>query len=91
MSQVLPHLLGGLGLFLYSIYRLSEVLKSIFSDKAKEIIGKYTSNTLLSVLIGTILTVVLGSSSAVIIIIIVFINSKALTFRQAMDLPSSSF
>ena len=86
MKEVLPHLFGGLALFIYAIYRLSEILKTIFSDKAKELIQKYTSNTFLAILLGTIMTVLLGSSSAAIIIVIVFINSKVLTFRQAMGL-----
>jgi len=86
MSQVLPHLLGGLGLFLFAIFKLSEVLQSIFTDKATELIGKYTSNIFLSIFIGTVMTVLLGSSSAGIIIVIVFINSKILTLRQSMGL-----
>lgn len=86
MSNVLPQLLGGIGLFLYAIYRLSEVMKTIFSDKAKSVIEKYTSNTLWAILMGILITILLGSSSAVIILIIVFINSKVLKLRQAMGL-----
>ena len=52
----------------------------------KEVIEKYTSYPLLSLLLGAALTSMLGSSSAVIIIVIVFINSKVLTFRQSMGL-----
>jgi len=84
MNQVLPFLLGGLGLFLYSIYKLSEILKSTFSEKAKEIIKKSAKYTLTTILLGTVLTILLDSSSAVIIMVIVFINSKVLTFRQSM-------
>ena len=86
MSEVLPLLVGGLVLFLYAISQLSEVLKTIFSDKAKGIIQKYTSNIYIALLIGTLLTIILDSSSAVIILVIVFINAHSLSFKQAIGL-----
>jgi len=86
MNEILPLLIGGLALFLYAITKLSEVLKSAFSDSAKGIIKKYTSNIFSAILIGTVLTIFLNSSSAVIILVIVFINAKTLSFRQAIGL-----
>lgn len=85
-AQVLPLLIGGLVLFLYAISRLSMVMKEAFSDRVKEVLHKYTKNILVSVIIGTIVTVVLDSSSAVIILTIIFINAKALSFRNAMGI-----
>ena len=86
MNEILPFVIGGLALFLYAITRLSEVMKDLFSENAKNVIEKYTSNIFMSILIGTILTVILDSSSAVIILVIVFINAKTLTFKQAIGL-----
>lgn len=86
MNEILPLLIGGVVLFLYAISKLSDVLKDIFSERAKEVIVKYTSHVGSSILIGTLLTAILGSSSAVIIIVIVFINAKTLNFRQAIGL-----
>lgn len=86
MNQLLPYLLGGIALFLYAIYQLSGSLGSIFSVKAKDILKKYTGNIFVSILIGTVLTIILDSSSAVIIMLIVFINSKLLTFRNGMGI-----
>jgi phosphate:Na+ symporter len=85
-SEILPLLLGGLVLFLYAIAQLSEVMKTLFSEKAKKFIEKFTSSVVSAILIGTVLTVLLGSSSAVIIIVIVFINAQTLTFKQAVGL-----
>jgi phosphate:Na+ symporter len=84
MDEVLPLLLGGLGLFLYSIFKLSENLNQLFSDRARKLIAKYTSYTWLSLLLGIILTILLQSSSALIIMLIILINSKVLTFRNSM-------
>ena len=86
MNEILPLLVGGLVLFLYAISQLSEVMKDIFSENAKSIIQQYTSNIFSSIFIGTILTIILDSSSAVIILVIVFINAKTLTFKQAIGL-----
>lgn len=86
MTDILPLLLGGLVLFLYAISQLSEVMKDVFSEKAKSAIQKYTTNIFSAILIGTLITIVLDSSSAVIILVIVFINSKVLTFRQAVGI-----
>lgn len=86
MSEIVPLLMGGLVLFLYAISQLSEVMKDIFSDNAKHIIEQYTSNIFSSLLIGTVLTIILDSSSAVIILVIVFINAQTLTFKQAIGL-----
>ncbi len=69
MGEILPLLLGGLVLFLYSITRLSTVLKGFFNEDAKRIIAKYNKNLLYSIITGTVFTILLGSSSAVIIFV----------------------
>lgn len=86
MESVLPLLLGGLVLFLYAITRLSDVMQQLFSQRAKKVLEKYTSNIWSALLIGTLMTILLDSSSAVIILVIVLINAKTLTFRQAIGL-----
>lgn len=86
MGEVLPLLIGGLGLFLYAISKFSEVMENAFSDSAKHTIEKYTKNIFLGIIIGTVATILLDSSSAVIILTIVFINAKTLTFRQAIGI-----
>lgn len=86
MNEILPLLIGGLVLFLYSIKQLSDVMGEIFSERAKGIIQRYTRNVFMSIIVGTILTILLDSSSAVIILTIVFINAGTLSFRQAMGI-----
>lgn len=86
ITEILPLLVGGLVLFLYAIFQLSEVMSAVFTEGAQKVIKRYTSNAVKGVVIGTIATILLGSSSAVIILTIVFINSKALNFRQAIGI-----
>jgi phosphate:Na+ symporter len=86
MYEIILAILAGLVLFLYAVHSLSEVIQTALGENAKSWILKFTSNTFFSVLTGTIVTMLLDSSSAVIIITIVFVNAKLLTFRQAMGI-----
>ena len=86
MKEVLPLLLGGLVLFIYAISQLSGTMRSLFTDKARDIIERSTRNLFVSIIIGTLLTILLDSSSAVIIMTIVFINAGSLSFRNAMGI-----
>lgn len=79
-------ILGGLGLFLYAISHMSDVLKELLGEKAKKLISKFTSNVFTALLTGVVITLILDSSSAVIIMAIVLVKSKALTFRQAIGI-----
>jgi phosphate:Na+ symporter len=79
-------ILGGLGLFLYAITHMSEVLNELLGDKAKKILSKCTRNLFTAILTGIVITLILDSSSAVIIMAIVLVKAKALTFRQAIGI-----
>ncbi len=86
MTEILLSIIAGLVLFLFAVNNLSESIQSIIGDRANSWIQKFTANTFSSLLVGTIVTILLDSSSAVIIITIVLINSQILTFRQAMGI-----
>jgi phosphate:Na+ symporter len=82
--EIILSVLGGLGLFLFAITNLSDTLTGIIGDNAKKWIGKLTTNLITAIITGTIITIVLDSSSAVIILTIVLVKTKALTFRQSL-------
>lgn len=85
-TEVFLTIVAGLVLFLFAVNNLSEILQKIIGKNAKKYIEKFTSSTFKSILVGTLVTILLDSSSAVIIITIVLVNSKILTFRQAMGI-----
>jgi phosphate:Na+ symporter len=84
-SVIFP-LVGGLILFLYALNYLSGNLESVASDKLKYYLDKFTSNLFSGIASGTVITILLDSSSAVIIMTIALVKSKTLTFRQAMGI-----
>lgn len=86
MTEIILAILAGLVLFLFAVSSLSETIQKALGDNASKWILRFTSNTFTAILTGTLVTVLLDSSSAVIIITIVFVNSKLLTFRQAMGI-----
>ena len=86
LITILPMLLGGLIIFLYAIKRLSTSLQNIFTSHVENVIKKYTSNLFFSIVIGTVITILLDSSSAVTIITIIFINAGSINFKQAMGI-----
>ena len=86
MLNIILEVCAGLVLFLYAISSLSKTLIQAIGSRANHWIQKFTSNTLSSILVGAIITTLLDSSSAVIIITIILVNSKLLSFRQAMGI-----
>jgi phosphate:Na+ symporter len=84
--EVVLLILAGLGLFLYAISSLSELLQNWLGDKAKMWLSRYTSNLFSAILVGIIITTILDSSSAVIILTIILVNAKVLTFKQAIGI-----
>jgi phosphate:Na+ symporter len=86
MSEILLSIIAGLVLFLFAVNNLSETLQTSIGDNSKKWIQRFTSNTFSSLIVGTLITILLDSSSAVIIITIVLVNSKIVTFKQAMGI-----
>ncbi|MGA0558765.1 Na/Pi cotransporter family protein [Larkinella sp. VNQ87] len=78
--------LAGLVLFLFALNYLSEGLKAVSGEKMQDWLRKFTRNVVSGVLTGMVVTTLLDSSSAVIIMTIALVNSKALTFRQAVGI-----
>jgi phosphate:Na+ symporter len=84
MTEIILSIIAGLVLFLFAVSSLSDTLQTAIGAGAAKWIQRFTSNTFSSLIVGTVATTILDSSSAVIIITIVLVNSKVLTFRQAM-------
>lgn len=77
-------ILTGLILFLYALNNLSQGLKEIAGDRLNYFLDRFTNNVFKGILSGLIVTILLDSSSVVIIMTIALVNTKAMTFRQAM-------
>lgn len=77
-------LLGGLSLFLYGMHMMSSGLEMAAGDRMKSILEKLTSNRLLGVVVGALITAVIQSSSATTVMVVGFVNSGIMNLTQAV-------
>ena len=77
-------LLGGLALFLYGMQMMSAGMEAAAGNKMKAILEKLTSNRILGVTVGALITAVIQSSSATTVMVVGFVNSGMMTLQQAV-------
>lgn len=77
-------LLGGLALFLYGMQMMSSGLEAAAGNKMKKILEKLTSNPVLGVAVGALITALIQSSSATTVMVVGFVNSGMMTLQQAV-------
>ncbi len=77
-------ILGGLGLFLYGMNLMAEGLQKAAGEKLKKIVEKLTSNVVMGVIVGTVVTAIIQSSSAATVMIVGFVNAGIMTLGQAI-------
>lgn len=77
-------LLGGVGLFLYGMSLMSQGLKLAAGNKLRTILEYATSNRMVAVAVGILVTLLVQSSSATDMMVISFVNSGLMTLAQAI-------
>lgn len=81
--EIFTGIFGGLGLFLYGMKLMSYGLENIAGERLKGILEKITSNKIMGVLVGTIVTAVIQSSSATTVMVVSFVNAGLMSLVQA--------
>ena len=82
--EIAISLLGGLGLFLYGMNLMAEGLQKAAGEKLKKIVEKLTSNVVMGVLVGTVVTAIIQSSSASTVMVVGFVNAGIMNLTQAI-------
>ncbi|WP_429191581.1 Na/Pi cotransporter family protein [Fusobacterium sp. PH5-44] len=77
-------LVGGLGLFLYGMDIMSTGMRKIAGPRLKKILATLTSNRIMGIIIGIIITAFVQSSSVSTVMTIGFINASLLTLEQGL-------
>lgn len=75
--------LGGLGLFLYGMTIMSTGLQKTAGNELKKIIEVLTTNIYMGVLVGTVVSVLIQSSSGTSVMVIGFVNAGIMSLTQA--------
>lgn len=75
---------GGLAIFLFGISLMGEALTSFAGPKLRVYVEKYTSNPIMGVLVGIVITGLIQSSSATTVIAISFVRAGVMSLEQAI-------
>ncbi|BAI79593.1 Na:phosphate symporter [Deferribacter desulfuricans SSM1] len=83
--EVLSGLFGGLGLFLMGMKFMSEGLQKAAGKGLRSILEKLTTNRIIGVIVGLIVTSIIQSSSATTVMVVGFVNAGLMNLSQALS------
>lgn len=84
IQEMLFQFLGGLGIFLYGIKQMGDGLQASAGDRLREILDRFTTNPVMGVLAGILVTVLIQSSSGTTVITVGLVSAGFMTLRQAI-------
>src|SRR5699024_8657410 len=84
LQTIIFEFIGGLGIFLLGIKYLGDGLQKAAGDRLRGILDKYTSNPVLGVFAGMIVTILIQSSSGTTVLTVALVNAGFMTLRQAI-------
>ncbi len=84
IQEMIFQFLGGLGLFLFAIKFMGDGLQKAAGDRLRDILDKFTTNPLMGVLVGIIVTVLIQSSSGTTVITVGLVSAGLMKLRQAI-------
>ena len=74
---------GGLGLFLFGMNMMGNGLERTAGNRMKRLLEILTTNRLMGVLVGLLVTAIIQSSSATTVMVIGFVNAGLMNLAQA--------
>ncbi len=77
-------LLGALVLFLFGMKLMSEALQKVAGHNLRKILAAMTSNRVLGVFTGLLITAIIQSSSATTVMVVSFVNAGLLSLSQSI-------
>nr|WP_206772850.1 Na/Pi cotransporter family protein [Bacillus mycoides] len=76
--------IGGLGIFLFGIKYMGDGLQQAAGDRLRDILDRFTTNPLMGVLAGMLVTVLIQSSSGTTALTVGLVSAGFMTLRQAI-------
>lgn len=76
-------LVGGLGMFFMGMNMMSDGLNRVAGERLKSFLDKITNNPIKGVLVGTIVTMIIQSSSATTVMVVGLVNAGLMSVYQA--------
>ena len=75
---------GGIGMFLYGMNTMADDMQRSAGGKMKKLLGYLTSNRLLAIIVGAVITAIIQSSGATTVMVVGFVNAGLMTLVQAV-------
>jgi phosphate:Na+ symporter len=79
-------MLSGLGIFMYGLKTMSDMLEMGASDKLRQLFGKVTNNKFKGISVGIGITGIIQSSSATTVMVVGLVNAGMLDLYQASSI-----
>ena len=77
-------LTGGLALFLFGMDQMGEALRLVAGDKMRQILGKLTTNRVMGLVTGAVVTAIIQSSSVTTVMLVGFVTANLMSLSQAI-------
>ena len=77
-------ILGGLGIFLFGMRVMSDAIRTVSGSPLRRFLGRLTESTSMGALTGSLITMILQSSSAVTVTLISLVNAGMITVRESV-------
>ncbi len=77
-------LFGGLAIFLFGMEQMAEALKKVAGNRMKTILGTLTTNRIMGLITGTVVTAVIQSSSVTTVMLVGFVTAGLMSLSQAI-------
>jgi len=84
IQQMIFEFLGGLGIFLFGIKFMGDGLQKSAGDRLRDLLDRFTTNPVMGVLAGMVVTILIQSSSATTVITVGLVSAGFMTLRQAI-------
>lgn len=84
IQQMLFEFLGGLGIFLFGLKFMGDGLQKSAGDRLREILDRFTTNPVMGVLAGIIVTILIQTSTGTTVITVGLVSAGFMNLRQAI-------
>lgn len=84
--KIIIELMGGLGLFLYGMKLMGDGLENAAGENLKIILEKLTSNRLMGLTVGALVTAIIQNSSTTTVMVVGFVNAGLMSLSQALEI-----
>ncbi|HFJ9283489.1 Na/Pi cotransporter family protein [Bacillus cereus group sp. N12] len=84
VQEMIFQFIGGLGIFLFGIKYMGDGLQQAAGDRLRDILDRFTTNPLMGVLAGMLVTVLIQSSSGTTALTVGLVSAGFMSLRQAI-------